>query len=124
MHSVECAVDILNQNCPDFLIHNAGAYSIPRFKTDQGVDNVFQINFLAPYYMTRELLPELQKRNGRVIFVGSIAHNYSKIDLTERKPKPEPSLEEMGGTRTPDDSDPAELFTEPTDTWQGPLSKN
>ena len=49
-------------------------------------------------------------------------YDYSKIDLTERKP--EPSLEEMGGTRTPGDSDPSELFTEPTDTWQGPLSKN
>ena len=51
-------------------------------------------------------------------------YDYSKIDLTERKPTPEPSLEEMGGTRTPDNSDPSELFTEPTDTWQGPLSKN
>ena len=64
----------------DALIHNAGAYSIPRRLCDTGYDNVFQINFVSPYYMSRELLPNLRARHGRVIAVGSIAHNYSKID--------------------------------------------
>lgn len=65
----------------DIFIHNAGAYSIPRKKCDTGYDNVFQINFVSPYYIIRELLTNLQKReNSRVIVVGSIAHNYSKIN--------------------------------------------
>ena len=65
----------------DVFIHNAGAYSIPRRKCDTGFDNVFQINFVSPYYLIRSLLPNLRKREGaRVIVVGSIAHNYSKSD--------------------------------------------
>ena len=64
----------------DAFIHNAGAYSIPRKTCDTGFDNVFQINFVSPYYIIRELLPNLQARNGCAVAVGSIAHNYSKID--------------------------------------------
>lgn len=64
----------------DLLVHNAGAYSIPRFTTALGLDNVFQINFAAPYYITKQLLPVLEKRQGRVVAVGSIAHTYSKSD--------------------------------------------
>lgn len=83
MQSVKHAAEILNENCPDFLIHNAGAYSIPRYITTAGVDNVFQINFLAPYYITRSLLPALSKKGGRVVAVGSIAHNYSKTNAND-----------------------------------------
>lgn len=78
--SVKAATDILKNNCPDVIIHNAGAYSIPRYITDCGFDNVFMINFLSPYYMTKTLLPYLSQKNGRVVAVGSIAHNYSKTD--------------------------------------------
>lgn len=64
----------------DVLIHNAGAYSIPRHKCATGLDNVFQINFASPYYLTKMLLPVLRERGGRVVAVGSIAHNYSETD--------------------------------------------
>ncbi len=64
----------------DAFIHNAGAYSIPRRICATGYDNVFQINFASPYYMIRELLPDLRTRRGRVVIVGSIAHRYSKTD--------------------------------------------
>ncbi len=63
----------------DVFIHNAGAYSIPRKKCDTGFDNIFQINFVSPYYLIRSLLPNLRTREeSKVIVVGSIAHNYSK----------------------------------------------
>ncbi len=80
MESVREAVLILKEREVDYLINNAGAYSIPRHKCQTGLDNVFQINFASPYYMTRELLPDIFARGGRVVTVGSIAHNYSKID--------------------------------------------
>lgn len=64
----------------DIFLHNAGAYSIPRKICTTGYDNVFQINFVSPYYMIRTLMPLLRERKGRAIAVGSIAHNYSKID--------------------------------------------
>jgi len=84
INSVKVATSELLLNYePDIFIHNAGAYSIPRKKCDTGMDNVFQINFVSPYYMIRKMLPELKKRDGRVVVVGSIAHNYSKIDVRD-----------------------------------------
>ncbi|MBO5041944.1 MAG: SDR family NAD(P)-dependent oxidoreductase [Clostridia bacterium] len=90
MTSVREVTDRLIQLSPDIFIHNAGAYSIPRKICDTGYDNVYQINFVSPYYMIRELLPSLKARRGRVVVVGSIAHNYSKtdpesIDFADRK---------------------------------------
>lgn len=74
----------------DFLVLNAGAYSIPRKKTSFGYDNVFQINFVSQYYMARTLAPMIKERGGKIITVGSIAHNYSvtdkdDIDFSTRK---------------------------------------
>ncbi|MBQ7343217.1 MAG: SDR family NAD(P)-dependent oxidoreductase [Clostridia bacterium] len=80
INSVAEATERLKDIEPDFLIHNAGAYSIPRCVSNSGYDNVFTINFASPYYMVRELLPTLRKKQGRVVVVGSIAHNYSKIN--------------------------------------------
>ena len=81
--SVSAAADILAQTPPHVLIHNAGAYAIPRHTTAQGVDNVFAINCLGPYVLTQRLLAPMATVGGRVVCVGSIAHNYSKIDPTD-----------------------------------------
>ncbi len=80
MQSVRGAVKELLALEPDIFIHNAGAYDIPRYKCDTGYDNVFQINFISPYYIIKELLPTLRGKEGRVVVVGSIAHNYSQTD--------------------------------------------
>ena len=64
----------------DILLHNAGIYDVPRFFCSTGLINVFQVNFAAPYYMTKQLLPLLRQRKGRVAVVGSIAHTYSLTD--------------------------------------------
>ncbi len=83
MDSVRAATDELERRRPDAIIHNAGAYSIPRCICTTGYDNIFQINFVSPYYMTRRLLPILKENGGRVVAVGSIAHNYSKTDMND-----------------------------------------
>lgn len=80
MDAVKAVTETLKTHSLDVFIHNAGAYSIPRKTCSTGYDNVFQINFVSPYYMIRELLPTLRHANGRIVVVGSIAHNYSKID--------------------------------------------
>lgn len=66
-----------------YLVLNAGAYSIPRHKCDTGYDNVFQINFVSPYYLARRLFPLIKERGGRITAVSSIAHNYSKTDADD-----------------------------------------
>ncbi len=80
MQSVENTAQKLENQPLDVLICNAGAYAVPRFITTSGLDNVFQINFAAPYYLIRRLMPHLAAKNGRVVVVGSIAHNYSVTD--------------------------------------------
>lgn len=67
----------------DIIVHNAGAYAVPRFKTNTGYDNVFMINFLSPYYITKRLIKTLEKNGGRVVAVSSVAHNYSKTDFND-----------------------------------------
>ena len=78
--SVKSACERLKEMPIDYLILNAAAYSITRKRCDTGYDNVFQINFVSPYYLVRELVPLLTEREGRIIAVGSIAHNYSTSD--------------------------------------------
>lgn len=80
IESVKKAVDELKNYSIDIFIHNAGAYSIPRFKANSGYDNVFTINFISPYYIIRSLLPEIKER---VVVMGSIAHRYSKADFSD-----------------------------------------
>ncbi len=72
--TVKSACETLKTKKIDIFIHNAGAYSIPRHICETGYDNVFQINFVSPYYMIRELAVD------KTVVVGSIAHNYSEID--------------------------------------------
>ncbi|MBQ2934256.1 MAG: SDR family NAD(P)-dependent oxidoreductase [Clostridia bacterium] len=80
MNQVKLVAEQLKQADIDYLILNAGAYKIPRHRCDTGFDNVFQINFVSPYYLARELMPQIMQKGGRVVAVSSIAHNYSKID--------------------------------------------
>jgi len=81
--SVKKAAALLGTRDVHVFIHNAGAYAIPRHKCDTGLDNVFQINFLSPYYLIRTLLPQLRAKAGRVVIVSSIAHNYAKSDFAD-----------------------------------------
>ena len=77
--TVKTACEVLKTRKIDVFVHNAGAYSIPRRICETGFDNVFQINFVSPYYMIRELEGQIEK----IVIVGSIAHNYSKVDVCD-----------------------------------------
>lgn len=79
--SVKNAVDKLTNIKPHYFIANAGAYSIPRHTCTTGYDNVFQINFISPYYMARKLYENSE--DIKIIAVGSIAYTYSKINLND-----------------------------------------
>ena len=83
LESVKRAAAQLKCENIDVFINNAGAYSIPRHECYAGHDNVFGINFASPYYIIKEILPSLRERGGRVVAVGSIAHNYSKSDASD-----------------------------------------
>ena len=78
--TVRLTADKLLSEEIDYLILNAGAYKIPRAKGENGYENVFNINFVSPYILAHRLLPKISERGGRVVAVGSVAHNYSVSD--------------------------------------------
>lgn len=83
MECVKRVTQTLTKEPPHVLIFNAGIYHVPRYTCDSGFDNVFQVNFVSPYYMARTLKPYMQKNGGKIVAVGSIAHNYSKINPSD-----------------------------------------
>jgi NAD(P)-dependent dehydrogenase (short-subunit alcohol dehydrogenase family) len=62
----------------DVLINNAGVFRTPETRTPDGLDVRFAVNTIAPYLLTRRLLP-LLGTSGRVINLSSAAQ--SPVDL-------------------------------------------
>lgn len=84
MNSVKLFVCKLKQIHVDILILNAAVYNVPRKTTTSGYDNVFQINFISQYYIAKQLLSNLRKiKDSKIVVIGSIAHNYSKINFED-----------------------------------------
>lgn len=84
LQSVDSFINHVKNMDFDVLICNAGIYNVPIKKMDSGFNNVFQTNFLAQYIIIKQLLSTLRKReDSKVVVVGSIAHNYSKIDVKD-----------------------------------------
>lgn len=63
----------------DVLINNAGVYHTNHTVTDDGLDVRFVVNTIAPYRLTRQLLPNLPA-DGRVVNLSSAAQ--APVDLT------------------------------------------
>ena len=79
IESTRAAAEKLRKIMPDYLILNAGAYHIPRYKSALNLENIFQINFLSPYYLAREL----KDYGTKIVAVSSIALFYSKTDKSD-----------------------------------------
>ncbi|TQV69742.1 SDR family NAD(P)-dependent oxidoreductase [Denitrobaculum tricleocarpae] len=62
----------------DVLINNAGVYKTPNPVTPEGLDVRFLVNSLAPFALTRHLLP-LMPADGRVINLSSAAQSPVNI---------------------------------------------
>lgn len=74
----------------DVLINNAGCFTTSYRETIDGYELQWGVNYLAPFLLTRELLPLLLRSDdGRVVTVSSGSHPDGKIhwenpNLTER----------------------------------------
>ncbi|WP_084077647.1 SDR family NAD(P)-dependent oxidoreductase [Demequina sp. NBRC 110057] len=66
----------------DVLANNAGGVMGERSVTVDGFEKTFQINHLAPFLLTRELLPALEAAQATVIQTSSMAARlYADLDL-------------------------------------------
>jgi len=57
----------------DVLINNAGIFKTPHTKTESGMDVRFMVNTIAPYLLTKELLPLIPREGGRIVNLSSAA---------------------------------------------------
>jgi len=61
----------------DVLIHNAGIYNTSRTLTEDGMESVFQTNYLSTFMLNYNLRQKLIKqKKGRIIYVNSEAYRF------------------------------------------------
>lgn len=63
----------------DVVINNAGVFSTPNPKTDDGLDVRFVVNTIAPYLLTKRLLPLLSSTS-RVVNLSSAAQSPVSLE--------------------------------------------
>lgn len=83
----EMAQQINNEGSKiDVLINNAGVFKSPIAKNKAGLDLRFVVNYLAPFLLTNELMPLLQKGNtARIINLSSAAQASVSHDALSGK---------------------------------------
>jgi NAD(P)-dependent dehydrogenase (short-subunit alcohol dehydrogenase family) len=68
----------------DILINNAGIWNAERELTRDGIESHLAVNYLAPFLMTRQLMPLLeQSTDARIINLTSGIHFRGKLDLDD-----------------------------------------
>jgi NAD(P)-dependent dehydrogenase (short-subunit alcohol dehydrogenase family) len=67
----------------DVLANNAGGVVSKRELTLDGYERNLQLNHLAPFLLTRLLLPRLVESGGRVVSTSSVMNRYGRIRLDD-----------------------------------------
>ena len=66
----------------DVLIHNAGVYNTKKRFTDDGIEEVFQVNYLASFIINHACKEKLKKQQkARIIYVNSEGHRFALAGL-------------------------------------------
>mmetsp|Transcript_29655 Transcript_29655/g.30788 ORF Transcript_29655/g.30788 Transcript_29655/m.30788 type:complete len:345 (+) Transcript_29655:57-1091(+) len=58
----------------DILVNNAGIFSPSYITTEDGIESTLQVNTLSPMLLTNQLLPLIEKAEGRIVNLSSLAH--------------------------------------------------
>lgn len=70
----------------DVLINNAGVYKSQHSTNKDGLDTRFVVNYLAPYFLTAQLIPILEKGDDpRIINLSSAAQSSITLDALAGK---------------------------------------
>src|SRR3954468_4589027 len=67
----------------DVLANNAGAKFDSKHVTDDGYEQTFALNHLAPFLLTNLLIEQLKASNGRVVTTSSDAHKRAELDVDD-----------------------------------------
>lgn len=69
---------------PDIIIHSAGVFQYAGIEktTDEMINYAFDLNFMAPFIITRELMGALIRKKGKVIFINSTVSLTPKANVS------------------------------------------
>jgi NAD(P)-dependent dehydrogenase (short-subunit alcohol dehydrogenase family) len=84
LDQIHAAADMLAALDRDIavLIHNAGIYNTKRRFTEDDIEEVFQVNYLASFIINCRLTEKLKKQAGaRIIYVNSEGHRFAIAGL-------------------------------------------
>lgn len=89
----------------DVLIHNAGVYVTKKSFTDDGIEQVFQTNYLSTFILNYYLKDKfISQETGRIIFVNSEAHRFAvwgiRLDDLDWKRRTYSGLKSYGSAKT------------------------
>ncbi len=89
----------------DVLIHNAGVYVTKKSFTDDGIEQVFQTNYLSTFILNYYLKDKfISQETGRIIFVNSEAHRFAvwgiHLDDLDWKRRTYSGLKSYGSAKT------------------------
>ncbi|NLE16116.1 MAG: SDR family NAD(P)-dependent oxidoreductase [Spirochaetales bacterium] len=87
------------------LIHNAGVYNTHKRFTGDGIEEVFQVNYLAPFIITYKLQAKLKVQGeARILYVNSEGHRFAlsglKLDDLAWKKQHYTGLKSYGSAKT------------------------
>ena len=86
LKQVRQAAAIILENHPriDVLVNNAGIHNTNRRLTENGIEQVFCVNHLAPFLLTRLLLERIIKSSpSSILYVNSQGHRFGGLDLED-----------------------------------------
>jgi NAD(P)-dependent dehydrogenase (short-subunit alcohol dehydrogenase family) len=66
----------------DVLMNNIGTISQSRKVTNDSFEKTFQSNHLAPFLLTANLFPQMNRNGARIVNVASRAHEFAKVVKT------------------------------------------
>lgn len=86
LEDVRGLAEAARERCPRLhvLVHVAGVYSRERHITPDGLELQLAVNYLAPFLLTRLLLPRLRESApARVVTVSSMEHRLGRIHFSD-----------------------------------------
>jgi NAD(P)-dependent dehydrogenase (short-subunit alcohol dehydrogenase family) len=84
LHEVTAMAREVEHHRIDVLVLNAAiAGPASRTVTEDGNELTFQVNYLAPYMLTRLLTPQLRATRGRMVAVSSVLHRSGNINWAD-----------------------------------------
>jgi NAD(P)-dependent dehydrogenase (short-subunit alcohol dehydrogenase family) len=84
VQAIHAAAEQIEQACPriDVLIHNAGIWPAELKRNNDGLEQAFVVNHLAPFVLNRRLERLLAESHARVVQVSAGIYVKGKVDLT------------------------------------------